>query len=152
MSVVPTIAWAELLSWLPPEPTPANSAPDISWNHEERAPMPNPAQLPATGWLLKAAVNVTGSVSGDPYPKGHLVFAVSPTTGVTMADMNGDEQGIGNYIGNGKYVCNWTDQAEGEVYCVFASAGTFTLSCEYVSGDSNYSSVKLATTLEIVVA
>lgn len=150
-AVTPTIEWQFLTSW---GPLPDWASESVGWQLGGRAAMPNPVHLPATGWAMKAGVIVyVGSAPSGPWPKGHLTFAITPGTGVTMQDWCFDETGSEDSDGNAKLVCNYSDQAEGAVWLTFASAGSFTVSCEYVSSEpAVYSSVALATTLNIVVA
>jgi hypothetical protein len=157
-AVTPTIEWQFISSWVWGGPWIATEA--TQWKLPEGEelkpgrPMPNPASLPATGWSMKVGVRTyVGSVGSGPWPRGHLVFSVTPTTGVTMRDWCFDEHNTESYEGNGKIVCNFSDQAEGAVWLTFASAGTFTLSCEYVSSEpATYANVTLSPTLSIVVA
>lgn len=149
-AVTPTIQWQGIGSFVWGGPWNATEA--SQWTHLERAAMPSPAHLPAVGWSMQIGVGVLGQLESDPYPAGHLVFTIAPTTGVTMQDWNYDSQQTNTYTGNGQAICNFSGQAEGAVWLTFADAGTFTLSAEYISTDANYSSVKLATPLEIVVA
>jgi hypothetical protein len=88
-------------------------------------------------------------IVNDFYPIGSLLASVSPSTGVTIVDCNADGQGYVSYLGNGSAICNLAGQAEGNFEMTFASAGTFTVECMFVTTDSNYADVTVSPPITI---
>ena len=110
----------------------------------------NPFKL-SVGNVAVIAAGTTGSVGGDLYPLGHLLFTVAPYTGVTMLDAYADGTGKAEHIGNGEFVANSSNQGEGCIFVQFAAKGSFILKVRYVSEDANYLTTVLGTALIVEV-
>lgn len=111
---------------------------------------PEPPGTPALG-ALQSGTAVAFMVT-DPFPLGHLVFTISPSSGWTMVDVNADGSGNTSNVGNGSFVANLTTEAEGSVGITFSVAGTYTVSAAYSPADANYLAATVPAPLTIVVA
>lgn len=146
MTATPTISWYAVR-------VPPTAAVDTFWGWQASSPTdtPPPVTLVHGTQKLQVVVSVTGSVSGDPGPKGTLVASVTPGTGITLADYNFDASNPPNELTNtsATAITNYSGQAEGMFYVAFASAGTFSVSVAYTSTDGNYSSATVPTPISV---
>ena len=107
----------------------------------------------AVGERLMAAVQATGSASGDPLPIGTLDVTVSPTTGVTVNDWGFDGSNPPTIeVGNGTAARNLDGEGYGVFAIDFADAGSYTVSVQFTSSDANYTSETGVQTLEVTVS
>lgn len=101
------------------------------------------------GLVSQSGVEFTAT---DPAPTGTFAISVSPSTGVTIEDQNFDGSSASPPVGtNGQLVCNWDGEAEGTFTIEFPSAGTYTVSAAFTSGDTNYANAAAAP-LTVVVS
>jgi hypothetical protein len=112
--------------------------------NEDTDSYPNTIPAPAS------ASGVTFTI-GDPTPIGSLAAVVTPSTGVTITDQNSDGSGNVSHFGNGSVIANLIGAAEGSFDVSFGSAGTFSVSCIFTTGDPNYSSVSVSPPIVCVV-
>jgi hypothetical protein len=142
-AVAPTVAWTwvafvSMTNGGPGRIAPGDTVPPLSLQVGER---------------LMAAVQATGSASGDPLPIGTLDVTVSPTTGVTVRDWGFDGSNPPEIeVGNGTAACNLDDEGYGCFGLDFADAGTFTVSVQFSSDDANYTSEAGVQTLTVSVS
>jgi hypothetical protein len=112
------------------------------------------------GYLDSTSNDLTATASGtgvalvvsDPCPIGSLLAAVTPSTGITLTDVNADGSGNIATIGDGTSIINLSGQAVGNFVVQFAAAGTFTIQCTFVTSDTNYSGIAVSPTITVVIS
>ena len=87
----------------------------------------------------------------DPFPYGHLTITVSPSSGVTVQDVNADGTTDASNQGDGAAIANFAGQGVGNVALTFAQTGTFDVTVEFVSSDANYVDTTASNLVTIIV-
>jgi hypothetical protein len=83
----------------------------------------------------EAGASITAS---DPFPLGSLAVNVSPANGTTITDYCFDDTGNPGNEGDGQLILNYSGQAEAYFTVAFAEPGTFEVSVNFSSADTNY--------------